>query len=79
MNVNSGAIQKFPKFEFCARMFMSTSKYRYVSPHTPFLNQCDKRQTFGDNSLGQTQTYDWYQRLKNGRTSTDDDDHSGWP
>jgi hypothetical protein len=40
-----GAIQKFPKFEFCARMVMSTSKYRYVSPHTPFLNQCGKRGT----------------------------------
>jgi hypothetical protein len=23
-----GAIQKFPKFEFCARMIMSTLKYR---------------------------------------------------
>jgi hypothetical protein len=30
------------------------------------------KQAFGDNSLGQTQTYDWYQRFKNGRTSTDD-------
>ncbi|PNF14868.1 hypothetical protein B7P43_G05157 [Cryptotermes secundus] len=35
------------------------------------------KQAFGDNSLGQTQTYDWYKRFKNGRTSTDDDDCSG--
>jgi hypothetical protein len=27
----------------------------------------------GDNSLGQTQTYDWYKRFKIRRTSTDDD------
>lgn len=36
------------------------------------------KQAFGDNSLGQTQTYDWYKRFKNGRTSTDDD-RSGRP
>ncbi|PNF22065.1 hypothetical protein B7P43_G09729 [Cryptotermes secundus] len=35
------------------------------------------KKAFGDNSLGQTQTYDWYKRFKNGRTSTDDDDRSG--
>jgi hypothetical protein len=32
------------------------------------------KQAFGDNSLGQTQTYDWYKRYKNGGTWTDDDD-----
>jgi hypothetical protein len=37
------------------------------------------KQAFGDNSLGQTQRYDWYKRFKDGRTSTDDDDHSGRP
>jgi hypothetical protein len=37
------------------------------------------KQAFGDNSLGQTQTYDWYKRFKNGRTSTDDDDRLGRP
>ncbi|PNF33099.1 hypothetical protein B7P43_G15743 [Cryptotermes secundus] len=37
------------------------------------------KQAFGDNSLGQTQTYDWYKRFKNGRTSTDDYDRSGRP
>lgn len=36
------------------------------------------KQAFGDNSLGQKQTYDWYKRFKNGRTSTDDD-RSGRP
>jgi hypothetical protein len=37
------------------------------------------KQAFGDNSLGQTQTYDWYKRFKNGRISTDDDYRSGRP
>ncbi|PNF18540.1 hypothetical protein B7P43_G08515 [Cryptotermes secundus] len=36
-------------------------------------------QAYGDNSLGQTQTYNWYKRFKNGRTSTDDDEHLGQP
>jgi hypothetical protein len=34
---------------------------------------------FGDSSLGQVQTYDWYKNFKNGRTLTDDKDHSRWP
>jgi hypothetical protein len=33
-------------------------------------------QAFGDSSLGQTQTYDWYTGFKNGRISSDDDDRS---
>ena len=37
------------------------------------------KQAFGDNSLGETQTYDWYKHFKNGRASTDDDDHPGRP
>jgi hypothetical protein len=37
------------------------------------------KQAFGDKSLRTTQTYDWYLRFKNGRTSTDDDDRSGRP
>ncbi|PNF14609.1 hypothetical protein B7P43_G12122 [Cryptotermes secundus] len=37
------------------------------------------KQAFDDKSLGQTQTYDWYKRFKNGRISTDDDDRSGRP
>jgi hypothetical protein len=37
------------------------------------------KQAFGDNSLGQTQTWDLYRHLKNCRTSTDDDDRSGHP
>ncbi|PNF35236.1 hypothetical protein B7P43_G06872 [Cryptotermes secundus] len=35
------------------------------------------KQAFGDNSLGQTQAYDWYKRFKHGRMSTYDDDRSG--
>jgi hypothetical protein len=37
------------------------------------------KQAFGDDALGQTQTYDWFNQLKNGRTSIDDDKHSGRP
>jgi hypothetical protein len=36
------------------------------------------KQAFGDNSLGQTQTYNWHRRFNNGRTPTDDD-RSGRP
>ncbi|PNF38892.1 hypothetical protein B7P43_G09916 [Cryptotermes secundus] len=37
------------------------------------------KQAFGENSLGQTQTYNWYKRFKNGQTLTDDDNRSGRP
>jgi hypothetical protein len=37
------------------------------------------KQAFGDDALGQTQTYDWFNRFKNGRTSIDDDERSGRP
>ncbi|PNF17611.1 hypothetical protein B7P43_G13712 [Cryptotermes secundus] len=37
------------------------------------------KQAFGENSLGQTQTYNWYKCFKYGRKLTDDDDRSGWP
>ncbi|PNF29661.1 hypothetical protein B7P43_G15773 [Cryptotermes secundus] len=37
------------------------------------------KQAFGENSLGQTKTYNWYKRFKNGRTLTDDHDRSGRP
>ncbi|PNF17592.1 hypothetical protein B7P43_G14400 [Cryptotermes secundus] len=37
------------------------------------------KQAFGDKSLGQTQTYNWYKCFKNGWTLTDDDDRSGRP
>jgi hypothetical protein len=33
-------------------------------------------QAFGGNILGQTQTYVWQERFKNGRTSPDDGDRS---
>jgi hypothetical protein len=36
------------------------------------------KQAFSDNSLGQTQTCDWYKRFKNDRISTNDD-RSRWP
>jgi hypothetical protein len=35
------------------------------------------KQAFGDDALGQTQNYDWFNRFKNGRTSVDDDESSG--
>jgi hypothetical protein len=37
------------------------------------------KRAFGHDSLGQTQTYDWYKRFRNGRASTDDDGRSGRP
>ncbi|PNF37479.1 hypothetical protein B7P43_G14866 [Cryptotermes secundus] len=37
------------------------------------------KKAFGDNNLGQTQTYNWYKRFKNGRTSIDDYDRSEQP
>jgi hypothetical protein len=37
------------------------------------------KQAFGDDALGQTKTYDWFNRFKNGRTSVDNDERSGRP
>jgi hypothetical protein len=37
------------------------------------------KKAFGDDALGQTQTYDWFNRLQNCRTSVDDDERSGRP
>ena len=31
-------------------------------------------EAFGDNVLGQTQTYEWFKRFKNGCMSVDDDE-----
>jgi hypothetical protein len=36
------------------------------------------KQVFGEDALGQTQTYDWFNRFKNGRTSVDGE-RSGRP
>jgi hypothetical protein len=37
------------------------------------------KQAFGDDALGETQTYDWFNRFKNGRMSADEDKRSGQP
>jgi hypothetical protein len=37
------------------------------------------KEAFGDHSLGQTQTYEWFKRFKKGRMSVDDDERSGQP
>jgi hypothetical protein len=34
---------------------------------------------FGNEALGWAQMYEWWKRFKGGRTSTDDDRHSGRP
>jgi len=34
------------------------------------------KEAFGDNALGQTQTYEWFKRLKNRRVSVDDEERS---
>jgi hypothetical protein len=31
------------------------------------------KEAFGDNALGQTQTYEWFKRFKNGRISVNDE------
>jgi hypothetical protein len=37
------------------------------------------KETFGDNALVQTQTYEWFKRFKKGRISVDDEERSGRP
>jgi len=34
------------------------------------------KEAFGDNSLGQMQTYEWFKRLKKGRMLVDDEERS---
>jgi hypothetical protein len=34
------------------------------------------KEAFGDNALGQTQTYEWFKRFKNGWMSVDDEECS---
>jgi hypothetical protein len=35
------------------------------------------KKAFGDNDLGQMQTYEWFKHFKNGQMSVDDEEHSG--
>ena len=37
------------------------------------------QQGFGDQSLSRTQVFQWHARFKTGRTSVDDDEHTGRP
>jgi hypothetical protein len=37
------------------------------------------RVAFGDNAMNHSKTFLWYKRLKDGRTSVDDDERSGRP
>jgi histone-lysine N-methyltransferase SETMAR len=37
------------------------------------------KQAFGNESMGRTQTYDWYKRFKDDRISIEDDPRSGRP
>jgi hypothetical protein len=37
------------------------------------------QQAFGETALSQSKTSEWYSRFKNGRTSIDDDPHTGRP
>lgn len=36
-----------------------------------------RKQAFGEDALNQTQTYEWYNRFKNGRESVNNDERSG--
>jgi len=37
------------------------------------------KQAFGDSCKSRSRTFEWFGRFKNGRTSTANDDRSGWP
>jgi hypothetical protein len=37
------------------------------------------KEAFGDNAVGQMQTYEWFKRFKNGRMSVDDEKFCGQP
>jgi hypothetical protein len=37
------------------------------------------QKTFGGTALSRPKTYEWYSRFKNGRTSIDNDPHTGRP
>jgi len=37
------------------------------------------KQAFGDSFMSRSRTFEWFGRCKNGRTSTANDDQSGWP
>jgi histone-lysine N-methyltransferase SETMAR len=37
------------------------------------------QEAFGDNAMSQSKTFLWYERFKDGWTSVDDDERSGWP
>jgi len=37
------------------------------------------KEAFGDNALGQKQTYEWFKRFKSGRMSVEDEERSGRP
>jgi histone-lysine N-methyltransferase SETMAR len=37
------------------------------------------KEAFGDNDMNQNKTFLWYKRFKDGRTSVNDDEHSGQP
>jgi hypothetical protein len=37
------------------------------------------REAYGDDSLSQTTTYEWFKHFENGRTSMDDSEQSGRP
>lgn len=37
------------------------------------------KRAFGKEAMGQTQTYEWFKRFKNSRTSPGDDECSGHP
>jgi len=37
------------------------------------------KEAFGDNALGQTQTYEWFTHFKNRQMSVNDEERSGRP
>jgi len=37
------------------------------------------KEAFGEQSLSQVRTFEWFKRFKDGKESVEDDKHSGWP
>jgi len=65
-------VTDFKEQRICIKFYFSLQKT--VAEHHRMLQEA-----FGDNAIRQGKTFLWYKRLKDGRTSVDDDECSGRP
>jgi hypothetical protein len=63
-----GVWEQWICIRFCFKLGKMTAKIHQMLP-----------EAFGDNALGQTQTYKWFKRFKNGQASVDNAEHSERP